>query len=314
MAAHQGSSLPLLDSGVLSRLSRMQLQAMTPMLGPVAGMHRSATRGASVEFAEYRKYVPGDDIKHIDWQVYARSDRFYIKEFEADTNLRAYVVLDCSGSMGFDSGHGERFAYARRLAAHLAYMLVQQGDAVGLHLCGEGVSEDLPARQAPSHLQNVFRALEGAVPRGESTLIPALHALAERVQRRALVLVMTDGLMPADALLDAVQHLCFCRHEVSFFQIVDPQELQFDFTRPIRFVDLEGGADVVADPGVVHASYLQALEQHMSTLRTGLRKYRVDHRIAPVNEQFEQLLTAYLLSHMGKTGGGAGGSGRGGRR
>lgn len=278
----------------------MQLQAKTPMLGPVTGMHRSATRGASVEFAEYRKYVPGDDIKNIDWQVYARSDRFYIKEFEADTNLRAYLVLDCSGSMKFDSGHGPRFDYARSLAAHLAYMLVQQGDAVGLHLCGQNVSADLPARQAPSQLQNVFHELESAQPKGESTLIPALHELAERIQRRAQILVISDALMPADELLDAVQHLCFCRHEVTFFQLMDPQELRFDFTRPTRFVDLEGGADMVADPSVVHASYLQALEKHMTTLRTGLRKYKVDHRLAPVDEHFEQLLTSFLLGHAGR--------------
>lgn len=310
MSTRDPSPRPLLDSGVLSRLSRMPLQAKTPMLGPVTGTHRSATRGASVEFAEYRKYVAGDDIKHIDWQVYARSDRFYIKEFEADTNLRGYLVLDCSGSMAFDSGHGSRFDYARSLAAHLAYMLVKQGDAVGLHLCGQHVQTDLPARQAPSHLQNVFHELESVQPRGESTLIPALHGLAERVQRRAQVVVLTDALMPADALLDAVQHLCFCRHEVTVFQLIDPQELRFDFTRPIRFVDLEGGADLVADPSVVHASYLQALERHNLTLRDGFRKYRVDHRLAPVHEDFEQLLTAFLLGHAGRAVKGRGGARR----
>ena len=306
--AQRTSTPPLLDSGVLSRLSRMQLQVNTPMLGAVTGMHRSATRGASVEFAEYRKYVPGDDIKHIDWQVYARSDRFYIKEFEADTNLRAYMVLDCSGSMAFDSGHGARFDFAKNLAAHLAYLLVQQGDAVGLHCCGEDVSLDLPARQAPTHLQNIFDQIAEAKAHGESTLIDALHKLAERVQRRAVVMVMTDALMPADELLDAVQHLRFCRHEVTFFHLVDPQELRFDFTRPIRFVDLEGGADLVADPSVVQQTYLQALENHMSTLRTGLRKYHVDHRLAQVNESFEQVLSSYLLSTAGqKVSGGGGG-------
>jgi len=307
VALRSSTARPLLDSGVLSRLSRMQLQVNAPMLGGVTGMHRSATRGASVEFAEYRKYVPGDDPKHIDWQVYARSDRFYIKEFEADTNLRCYLVMDCSGSMNFDSGHGPRFQFARTLAAHLAYMLVQQGDAVGLHCCGEHESFDLPARQAPSHLQNVFNQLEALAPRGESTLIQALHDLAERVQRRAVVIVLTDALMPADLLLDAVQHLCFCRHEVTMFHLVDPQEMRFDFNRPIRFVDLEGGADLVADPSVVQATYLQALENHMNTLRTGLRKYHVDHRIAPVDHHFEQVLTSYLLSTSARKSKGGGG-------
>ena len=307
MSARDVSSKPLLDSGVLSRLSRMPLHAKIPMLGPVTGMHRSATRGASVEFAEYRKYVAGDDIRHIDWQVYARSDRFYIKEFEADTNLRAYLVLDCSGSMAFDSGHGIRFDYARSLAAHLAYMLVKQGDAVGLTLCTKTGQTDLPARQAPSHLQNILNELESARPGGESALIGALHELAERIQPRAQVILLSDALMPADELLGAIQHLCFCRHEVTFFQLMDPQELRFDFTRPIRFVDLEGGADLVADPTVVHAAYLQALEQHMSTLRNGLRKDHVDHRLVPVNEDFEQILSAFLLEHAGRALKGRGG-------
>lgn len=310
MPLPSASARPLLDSGVLSRLTRMQLQVSSPMLGSVTGMHRSATRGASVEFAEYRKYVPGDDPKNIDWQVYARSDRFYIKEFEADTNLRAYLVVDSSGSMNFQSEHGTRIDYARAMAAHLAYMLVQQGDAVGLHCCGQHDNTDLPARQAPTHLQNIFSQLENLSPRGESTLIPALHDLAERVQRRAVIIILSDGFMPADLLLDAIQHLRFCRHEVTFFQLLDPQELKFDFSRPIRFVDLEGGADLVADPSVVQSTYLQALENHMSTLRTGLRKYHVDHRMCPIDQHFEQVLSAFLLSSQARKSKGGGGGHR----
>ncbi len=284
----------------------MAYQAASPKLGSVTGMHRSATRGASVEFAEYRKYVAGDDPKHIDWQVYARTDRFYIKEFEADTNLRAYIVLDCSGSMGFDSGHGSRFDYARRISSHLAYLLSQQGDAVGLHCCGEGVSLDLPARQAPSHLQTLFDQVEGVSPRGESTLVQALHDLAERVQRRAVVVVVTDGFLPADELLDALQHLRFCHHEVTFFHLLDPKEVAFDFTRPVRFVDLEGGADLVADPGVVQQTYLHGLERHLHTLRQGCRKFQVDYRMAMVDKSYETILSGYLLSRMGKGGNGGG--------
>lgn len=299
------SSRPFLDAGVLSRLARMQYQVNNPMLGTITGMHRSATRGASVEFAEYRKYVPGDDPKHIDWQVYARSDRFYIKEFEADTNLRAYVVLDSSGSMAFDSGQGSRFDYARNLASHLGYLLVQQGDAVGLHACAEHTNVDLPARQAPSHLHTYFDLVEGLEAKGESTLVDALHNLAERIQRRAVVLVLTDAFMPAPELLDAIQHLCFCRHEVTLFHLLDPQELSFDFTRPVRFVDLEGGADMVADPSVMHDTYLSGLENHLDTIKDGCRKFQVDYQRALVNQPFENVLTSYLLGHanVAATGG-----------
>jgi len=304
VARSASTSRSFLDAGVLSRLSKMAFEVNRPMLGSVTGIHRSATRGASVEFAEYRKYVPGDDPKHIDWQVYARSDRFYIKEFEADTNLRAYLVLDASGSMAFDSGRGTRFDFARRLAAHLAYLMVRQGDAVGLHCCAENVAVDLPARQAPSHLHTCFDLLERVEPKGESTLTDALHTLAERIQRRASVIVLTDAFMPAGELLDAVQHLCFQRHEVSLFHLLDPQETAFDFTRPVRFVDLEGGADLVADPSVMRQTYLDALEQHADTLRDGCRKFHVDYRRARVDHEFESALTAFLLEHANLFAGG----------
>ncbi len=277
------------------------------MLGSITGLHRSATRGSSVEFAEYRKYVHGDDPKHIDWQVYARSDRFYIKEFEADTNLRCYMVLDASGSMAFESEQGTRFDYARYIACHLAYMLVQQGDAVGLHACNAGMQVDLPARQAPSHLHTYFDLLEGMKAEGESTLVEALHSLAERAQRRAVVMVLSDGFMPAPDLLDALQHLCFCRHEVSFFHLLDPREMKFDFTRPVRFVDLEGGADLVADPSVMQSTYLQGLHQHLQTLKDGCRKFQIDYRQTLLNEPFEKAISSYLLGHagmFGKKGGG----------
>ena len=270
------------------------------MLGSVTGMHKSATRGSSVEFAEYRKYVPGDDIRHIDWQAYARSDRFYIKEYEADTNLRAYLVVDASGSMDFTSSNGHRMHYARVLAAHLAYLLIQQGDAVGLHCCSEEVSEDIPARQTPSHLQNIFRALNSCEPLGVSNLVDALHRLAERVQRRALFIVISDLLMPSDGVLDALQHLRFCRHDVSLFHLVDPEELQFDFSRPTRFVDLEGQGDLVADPTVVRQVYLDAVERHLTLLLRGCREHHMDYRRVMIDRDVEQILSAFLLERAGQ--------------
>jgi uncharacterized protein (DUF58 family) len=217
------------------------------------------------------------------------------------------VVVDASGSMAFESGGNTRFDFARNIASHLAYMLVKQGDAVGLHACNRETHIDLPARQAPSHLHNYFDLLEGMKPVGESTLIPALHALAERVQRRAVVLVLSDGFMPAPDLLDALQHLCFCRHDVSFFHLLDPQEMKFEFTRPVRFVDLEGGADLVADPSVMQSTYLEGLRQHLETLKDGCRKFQIDYRRTLLNESFEKALTSYVLGHAGmfsKKGGG----------
>lgn len=274
------------------------------MLGGVTGMHKSATRGSSVEFAEYRKYVLGDDIRHIDWQVFGRSDKYFIKEFEADTNLRCYMVVDASGSMNYESEYGNRFKFASSLVAHLAYLLLQQGDGVGLSCCSEKVNLDIPARQTPSHLQNLFDTLLEMEPKGESTLPDALHKLAERVQRRALVVVFTDGLVPTDELLDSIAHLKFCRHDVSLFHLVDPTELQFDFNRPIRFVDLEGAGDLIAEPAIIRDSYLTAMETHMQALLQGCRRYHIDYRQVDVNADVEQCLSAFLLERAGKANGG----------
>jgi uncharacterized protein (DUF58 family) len=186
-----------LDPGVLGRLSRLELRARWPMEGNIAGRHKSPHRGSSVEFAEYRKYVPGDDPRHLDWRVYARQDKFFIKEFEADTNLRCHLVLDASGSMAF----GNKLAYAKRLAATLGYLAMQQGDAVGMITCADTVTKDIPARRKPAHLRSIFDALGGVQPKGHTGLVAALHDLAEKIRRRALVCVFSDLFHNPDELL-----------------------------------------------------------------------------------------------------------------
>ena len=170
----------------------LQLMARSPMEGSVTGLHKSPHRGSSVEFAEYRNYVPGDDIRRLDWRVFARSDRFFMKEFEAETNLRCYFVLDASGSMRFGQAPGGKLAYAKRMIATLAYMAAHQGDASGF-ICAsaKGVLE-IPPRRNPAHLKTFFDLLDQAEAKGETALIPALHDLAEKVRRRAMVIVFSD--------------------------------------------------------------------------------------------------------------------------
>jgi uncharacterized protein (DUF58 family) len=184
----QESSREFLDPDVLARLSRLELLARWPMEGNLAGRHKSPHRGSSVEFAEYRKYVPGDDPRTLDWRVYARSDKFFIKEFEADTNLRCHLVIDASGSMAF----GNKFDYARKLAGTLGYLAMQQGDAVGLTCCGPDIVTDIPPRRKPAHLRGIFDALQGLKPTGRTGLTKVLHDLAGRIRRRALVCVFSD--------------------------------------------------------------------------------------------------------------------------
>ncbi len=285
-----------LDPQALARLSQHQLGTRFPMVGSVTGHHKSPHRGSSVEFAEYRKYVPGDDIRRLDWRVYARTDRFYMKEFEADTNLRCHLVVDCSASMKFQAGDREtKFNYARRLAAALAYLAVQQGDAVGLVCLGARVLQEVPPRRNPTHLQTVFETLDKAAPTGETGLVTALHDLAERIRQRALVVIFSDFFCPAQELIDAFQHLRFQKHDLALFHLLDPQELEFPFDRPTRFVDLESPGSVLAEPAMIRAQYLQQVQDYLEALGTGCRQFKADYRRVLTSEDYEKVLGTFLM-------------------
>lgn len=292
----------LLDPPMLARLSRLTLQARAPMLGTMSGLHRSASRGSSVEFAEYRKYVPGDDIRHLDWRVVARTDRYYMKEFEADTNLRAWLLVDASGSMAFRGAHGERFEYARRLAASLAWLLVQQGDAVGLAVAGrQGV--EFPPRRSPAQLKLILDALVATRPGGETTLVETLHRLAERARRRAMVVLISDCFADVSALLDGFQHMRFLRHDVAVFHLLDPLELSFSFDRPMRFDDLEGEGAIITDPAVIGADYRAAFDAYLAALEHGSREFHIDYQRVTLDRDLETVLAAFLLSRSRASGG-----------
>ncbi len=293
-------SRDFLDSAVLSRLSRLTLAARTPMVGTVTGIHKSATRGSSVEFAEYRKYVPGDDIRHVDWRVYARSDKFYMKEFEADTNLRCYIIMDTSASMGFDGRHGPKFEFAKKTAATLAYLLVLQGDAVGLLSFADGIVEDIPPRRSPAHLKNIMDSLEQIQPKGKTTFSDVLHKAAEKIRRRALVIIFSDFFTEVPPLLDCFQHMRFRNHDVAAFHLLDRQELDFKFDRPVRFVDNETSLSVVTDPAVIADNYRKELDSYLEQMKTGCREFNVDYHRVITDMDYEQALASFLLQRIDK--------------
>jgi uncharacterized protein (DUF58 family) len=285
-----------LDPGVLVRLSQQAIGTRLPMVGSVAGLHKSPHRGSSVEFAEYREYVPGDDVKRLDWRVYARTDRFYIKEFEADTNLRCYFVLDTSGSMGF-KGEGEpKIDYARRMISTLAYVLVQQGDAAGLVCLADRVVHDVPAKRNPAHLQAIFDIIESVEPKGDTALIRTLHDFAEKVRQRALVLVFSDFFCPVEPLLDCLQHLRFEKHDVVLFHLMDRLELDFPFDRPVRFLDLESPETLLAEPAIIRRQYLKALTQHLTALREGCLRFAIEFRSVATSQNYEAVLREFMLA------------------
>ncbi len=295
----QAGHREFLDSGVLARLSRLELLARRPMEGTVSGRHQSPHRGSSVEFAEYREYVPGDEIRFLDWRVLARSDRYYLKEFEADTNLRCFLVVDASGSMGYGpSPERSKMMYAKKLSATLGYLAMHQGDAVGLTLCAEKITTDIPPRRKPAHLQEIFNTLGATQAKGETGLAAALHELAEKARRRALVVVFSDLFHDPDELVSAFQHVRYRKHDLAVFHLLDRQEVDFKFDRPIRFVDLEGPASLVVEPGLILPRYRAALDAFLETMRKGCRENHVDYTLVVTDEDYEKVLANFLLTRM----------------
>lgn len=285
-----------LDPQVLARLAAVPLFARRPMVGSVSGIHASPHRGSSVEFAEYRRYVPGDDLRRLDWRAYGRSDRFYVKEFEADTNLRCCLVLDTSGSMEFSSTGTTKLEYARRLAGSLAYLAVQQGDAVGLTCIAERIVRTIPAKRTPSHLRGLFDVLEQAQPKGDTQLVTRLHELAETIRQRALLVIFSDLFVEPRELKTAFEHLRFRKHDVAVFHLLDPLELKFSFQRPMRFLDMEGGASIFAEPNDIADRYQRALSNYLNELKQIVLESAVDYQRISIDDDYERVLLNFLAA------------------
>lgn len=292
-----------LDPGVLSRLGGFPFLARKPMLGNVSGRHPSPHRGSSVEFAEYRKYVPGDDLRRLDWRAYGRSDKNFVKEFEADTNLRCCFVLDTSGSMDFGTTGVTKLEYARKIVGTLGQLALQQGDAVGLSCIAKGLVRNIPPKRNPSHLMSVFDILEETKAHGESHIVPVLHELAETIRQRALVIVISDLFVEPAELKSCFEHLSFRRHDLAVFHLLDPRELNFNFRRPMRFLDMEGGPAVFAEPNEIADRYQKALSIYLDGVTKIVREAGVDYHRISIDENFEQALIRFLVGRTRGKGG-----------
>lgn len=293
MADSNGKSL--LNPAALARLSAQPLLARFPMEGFISGQHKSPHRGSSVEFAEYRNYVPGDDIRRLDWRVFGRTDRFYLKEFEAETNLRCHIVLDCSRSMAFEDAGGRKFDFATRLAATFAHLVIHQADAAGLFCVWQDRQLDLPARGNPAHMRLILDKLAEAEPEGQADLPKALHHLADHIRQRAMVVVISDLFEDPEALVNAFKHLRHRKHDLAVFQLVSRSELEFKFDRPIRFQDLESGASVVTEPSIIRQQYLQSLQNHLDLLKAGCHEVNADYRLVTAEGDCEQAIASFLV-------------------
>ena len=289
-----------LNQKVLERLSTLQLHARLPMIGNVSGKHRSPIRGSSLEFAEYRKYVPGDDTRRLDWRAYARNDRYYIKEFEADTNLRMCLVVDTSGSMDFAHNGMSKLDYARRVAGTLAYIAALQGDAVGLYCAGKEFHIEIPPKRSATHLSAVLDELGAIEASGETGLADVLHETAERVPQRAMIVVVSDLFIDPGIVRNCFEHLRFRKHDVAVFHLMEQNELEFEFDRPMRFVDMEGGEPILADPTVIGAQYRRAMEMYLESMDEVIRDTEVDYHRICIHEDYGDVLARFLLGRTPK--------------
>jgi uncharacterized protein (DUF58 family) len=258
------------------------------------GLHRSPYHGFSVEFTEYRPYSPGDDVRYLDWRLYARLDRYYVKRFQDETNLRCHLLVDRSGSMRYGSLNYTKFDYARTLAATLAWFLNGQGDAVGLFTFDDRVRDYLPARHRHGHLRQLLLALEHEPEGGVTNLNEPLRRVAELVRKRGLIVLISDLLAPLDELESDLGRLTAAGHETVIFQVVDPNELDFNFHRPMLFREMEGGRELYVSPEAVRAEYQRRFAGHRLGAETVCRKLGVAYQRVVTNQPLELALLEFL--------------------
>jgi uncharacterized protein (DUF58 family) len=280
----------------------MELVAKTVMDGYVQGMHKSPHTGFALDFAQHRQYAPGDDIKRIDWRVFAKNDRYYIKQYEVTTNLKAHLVLDASGSMKYKGEKDvmSKFRYAQYVCTCLSYLILHQQDSVGLVTFDTEVRKFIPARSASPHLFTIARALDDTMPGGESGVSTVLHDVAERLGHRQLVVLISDMFDNTGKLIEAFHHLRHKRHEVILLQIVADDELTFPFSKFSLFDSLEvSGQRLKLDPVTTRATYLENIARHQKAVRDACSAMHISYGLFNTSETVEKALTAYLARRMG---------------
>ena len=287
-----------LDPAALMRIKNLQLRAKTIVEGFLSGLHRSPYHGFSVEFSEYRQYTPGDDPRYLDWRLYARSDRYYIKRFEDETNLRCYLLLDMSRSMGYGSLSYTKADYARTVAATLAYFLSLQRDAAGLAVFDEQVVEYLPARYRPGHLHRLMLCLERAVSGQSTDLTSAIEEVARTVSKRGLVVLVTDLLASLDLLETRLGYLRSRGHEVVVLRVLDPAAVHFTFQAPAMFEDVESGRELDVDPDTTREAYLRRFAEHAAAVKTMCANLAIDYYQLITDQPLELTLFDFLHARL----------------
>ena len=284
-----------LSHEIISNISSLSLKARLLVEGFIVGMHKSPYHGFSVEFSEHRAYNPGDEIKNIDWKIWGKTDKYFVKEYEEETNLLSHIILDHSTSMSYSSGKVTKLDYAKTLAASLSYLILKQQDAVGLTLFDSKIRASIPPKSKSNHINSLFQIMEGIRPGPDTKIGDILHASAESIKKRGLVIIISDFLDDLDAIISGIKHYRYKGHEVILFHIMDNQELELDFNERIQFVDLETNETITTDPWHIKSDYKAEIKKFCDKLKINCRKNKVDYTLLNTTKPIEAALFDYLL-------------------
>ena len=283
-----------LDPSMVAKLNNMQLRARLVVEGYMIGYHKSPYHGFSVEFAEHRSYGHGDEVRHIDWKLYGKTDRYYVKRFEEETNVRSHILLDSSQSMKFGSGSVNKLSYATYLSAALTYLMLSQKDAVGLVLFDEKIKKFIPPKSTQSHSNIIMKTLEKVTPGYDTQIRPVLDSMAERIRKRGLIILISDLLDDPEKVLMGLKHFRYNKQEIIVFHLMDPEEYNFDFGERIQFTDMESGESITTDPWHIRKAYKNQIDHFNKTYQYGCRNLKIDYVPLFTNQPLDIALNEFL--------------------
>ena len=289
------SGIPrFLSPDVLARISSLELLARTVVEGFISGLHRSPFTGFSTEFAEYRQYMPGDDLRYLDWKLLGRTDRYYIKKYRADTNSQCHILIDASASMRYTTTGISKLQYAQFLGSSLAYLANKQQDAVGLIAFDQEVRTHVPAHNRTGHMQTIFGWMERLEAGNETRLSQMLHVAAERITRRGIIVVISDFYDEPEAIISALQHLRFKGNDVIVFHVLDKNETEFEFTEPVLLEDSETEEQIHVMPDILADGYRNTIREHIGRLRDGAAQNKIDYELLTTDRPLDYALFSFL--------------------
>ena len=292
-----------LDPKILNRVDKLELAAKAVVEGFMAGWHRSPYHGFSVEFAQHREYTMGDDPRHLDWKIFAKANRYYIKQYEVETNYVAHILHDASESMLYKSPNApySKLEYANFITAALSYLIVSQTDTVGVGIFNEKLQTFVEPKQSLGHIHRICHELEATTPSKKTDVGDIMHQFSDRIKRRGIVVLISDLLDKPERILDGLNHLRYARHEVLVFHVMDPYELEFPFDGQIKFEGLEGYEPVLCQPRMLRKAYLEALNKHILAVKTACERNKVDYVLLNTAQPLEMALQSFLQSRALKS-------------